>query len=468
VKRILFASGGLLALLAGFASFRSPAPLRASDHDDGETDTKGRNVNLTDLYVFKESSHVASLNDFYPDLNAPAGSDEHLVLVMNYNPRSLPGQQYYSSTKAVYQFLVNRQLFTNPNAILASNVTFQIRYGAPNAQKQQPISFRAIFGGSGILVTKNADGTEILSTPLGSAPIKNVFSLQGVPDSEIQLFAGHREDPFFFDVEQYFKVRAGAAKFYQTVVNTGMLDPSVLAAFNPPDQAEDFAEDYNVISIVLRVPIKLLKGTPPVNSLRIWETILYPKDPEKPNPDPATDFVQIERLGRPAINEGLIVSNDLLNAFNSVPPIADLSPAAQAVRDEAVLTLTALGNTPPRIDKIVEAFFPDTLRIDLTIQSGYTSGALALFPADGTEPVPQLRGGRLLLDDVVDATLGALVRDGIENDAISYLRSIGAIGPNDVIQLQTDNVSFRGIPGNPAQGKKHPLTAEFPYLGAPN
>ena len=52
---------------------------------------------------------------------------------------------------------------------------------------------------------------------------------------------------------------------------------------------------------------------------------------------------EVERLGRPAINEGLVVSNSLLNAFNSVPPSADLSSNATvvAVRTEAATTLAA-------------------------------------------------------------------------------------------------------------------------------
>ena len=29
-------------------------------------------------------------------------------------------------------------------------------------------------------------------------------------------------------------------------------------------------------------------------------------------------YVQIERLARPAINEGLVITNDYLNAFNSI------------------------------------------------------------------------------------------------------------------------------------------------------
>src|SRR5687768_6330420 len=66
-----------------------------------------------------------------------------------------------------------------------------------------------------------------------------------------------------------------------------------------------------------------------------------------PPPPAMTTFVQVERLARPAINEGLILTNDFLNAFNSIPPSADLSDAAAPVRAEAVATLMAVGNADP-------------------------------------------------------------------------------------------------------------------------
>ncbi|ABW27103.1 hypothetical protein AM1_2088 [Acaryochloris marina MBIC11017] len=46
----------------------SIAPAMDSDHDDGATHTKSRNLNLTDLYVFpkdNQNSHVYSAFAFF-------------------------------------------------------------------------------------------------------------------------------------------------------------------------------------------------------------------------------------------------------------------------------------------------------------------------------------------------------------------------------------------------------------------
>src|SRR5207245_10888372 len=56
---------------------------------------------------------------------------------------------------------------------------------------------------------------------------------------------------------------------------------------------------------------------------------------------PTTTYVQIERLARPAVNEGLVYTNDYLNAYNSIPPSSDLSAAAAPVVAEAAGVITA-------------------------------------------------------------------------------------------------------------------------------
>src|SRR5258708_39712080 len=63
---------------------------------------------------------------------------------------------------------------------------------------------------------------------------------------------------------------------------------------------------------------------------------------------PGVSYKQIERLGRPAVNEGLVVTNDYLNAFNEIPPSAHLRPSAAPVVTGAAPTLTPVRNNRPR------------------------------------------------------------------------------------------------------------------------
>jgi len=403
LKKIL----GLAGLLLGVTLIGGVGALyvNASDHDDGETEIKGRNLNLTDLFVFREQ-----------DQNANA-AEEDLILIMNTNPRSLANQQYYFSTRARYEFKVSRVTNNDATPTGVPDVVLRFNFGQPNANGQQTIQLTAIKDG----VTTVANQT-LRTTSIKANPNVAQVSLNG---STLSVFAGLREDPFFFDVEQFFRVRAGALG----------IAPAV--GFREPNTAVDFAKGYNVNAIAVRVPIRFLQGSTSATTFDVWETVSVPGKGNK--------FNQVERLARPAINEGLVVTNDFLNALNSVSPdfeaaaLAGQQPAANIagpIVAEAKQTLLALGNSDARANALLGAFLPDVMRIDTTGPSGYANA----LNAKGS-PIR----GRLIEDDVVDITLSVLT-----NGAIT-----------------TDNVSYEGTPGNPAQGHD-PLVTSFPYLAPAN
>ncbi len=386
---------GVISITALLVATDLPKTLVASDHDDGEVDTKGRNLNLTDLYAFREK-----------DQN-PNAKDGDLILTMNTNPRSVARQQYFFSTNARYEFKLTRVADKEATPTGQEDVTLRFEFSAPNNRKQQQIKFTVIKDG------KETSAQNLYTTPLNEQPVINRL---GSDDTKIAVFAGLREDPFFFDVEQFFRVRAGA-------LGTG---PGV--GFRPANQAIDFAKGYNVNAIAVRIPQQFLAGKTGAKIYDIWETISLRDGNGK--------YQQVERLGRPGINEGLITSNNLLNIFNSVPPTADLSPAAGPIGAEAARTLKALGNNDDRTKALLGAFLPDVMRIDTTGNSGYANA----LNGKGS-PIR----GRMLKDDVIDITLSVL--------------SNGAI--------KGDNVSYDGSGGNAAQGHRA-LEANFPYLALPN
>ncbi len=127
LKHILGLS--LLALVVTVAI--APKHVDASDHDDGEVDTKGRNVNLTDLYAFREQ-----------DQNQSAGKDD-LILVMNSNPRSVARQQYYFSNNARYEFKVSRVANKNDAPTGREDVVLSFQFSPPNAKGQQEFQLNA-------------------------------------------------------------------------------------------------------------------------------------------------------------------------------------------------------------------------------------------------------------------------------------------------------------------------------------
>lgn len=401
IGRTILAWG--LALLAVV----SPGLLTASDHDDGETELKGRNLNLTDLYAFREV-----------DQN-PGAFQSDLILIMNTNPRSVARQQYYFSTTARYEFKVERVFDNNaiPSAagLAIPDVILRFEFGAPVGD-QQSIMVTAIRSDC----TASASGG--LTTPLNVAPItSDVPSLCG---STLKVFAGLREDPFLFDVEQFFRVRAGALG----------VGPAV--TFRNPGL--DFTAGYNVNAIVVRVPVAFLQGATSATSFDVWETISMPD---------GGGFMQVDRLAQPAINEGLIRTNALLNALNQVGPEVEaalLTPGGCAgalsnpIIAEAAATLLAFGNSVPEALAICNAFLADVMRIDALAPSGYAAAVNAVG-----RPIR----GRKITDDVIDITLSALV-------------------PGTNKKLESDNVRYRGP--NRGGTRHQDVLPAFPYLPAPN
>ncbi|MEG4518371.1 MULTISPECIES: DUF4331 domain-containing protein [unclassified Microcoleus] len=394
----------ILAIEVALIALLTPGIIVASDHDDGEVDIKGRAVNLTDLYVYREK-----------DQNSGA-ADGDLVFTMNSNPRSVARYQYYFSTTALYQFHITQVGDVNSTPTGRSDIILRFAFSPPNNQGMQAVAVTVVRNGSETVAKTTVNGGLIATTPLNSNAVLNTVPVGG---SNLTVFAGLREDPFFFDVEQFFRVRAAA------------LGTGPRTAFKQPNQAIDFTKGYNVNTIAVRVPKAFLQAGTGANTFDVWSTVSIR--------DGAGGFKQFERLARPAINEGLIVSPAYLEAFNNIPPRADLSAAAAPVRQEAVATLNAVDlldgrdNVDP--NAIAGAFLPDVMRIDTTKTSGYASA---------TNAQGSLIGGRMLMDDVIDITLGALVGSPVG-----------------------DNVSYNGTPGNPAQGHK-PLEPTFPYLALPN
>jgi Domain of unknown function (DUF4331) len=408
MKAIVWKSGLALAALAALGV---GALTRASDHDDGENEMKSRALNLTDLYAFRES-----------DQN-PSVKDENMILVMNTNPRSIARQQYAFSSRARYEFHVTRVKDKDAMATGKTDALLRFEFSPPNAKGVQEITVTGIRDGAQRIVQTTTTGGAITTTPLGSSPTVQQVAVD-TAGGGISLFAGLREDPFFFDVEQFFRVRAGLAGLGEKV------------GFRTP--GADFTAGYNVNAIVARVPMGWFKATSGATTFDVWETISVP------NPDKKGEWMQIERLGRPAVNEGLVLTNDYLTTLNAVGPDFEhavltgdkaAGEAAAPIIKEVSAVLGALGNDEKRTGALLGAFLPDVMRIDTTGPSGYANALNKLG-----SPIR----GRMIKDDVIDITLSVLSNGAVASDNTSY------DGPN-------------------AGGTKHkPLVAEFPYLAEAN
>lgn len=409
----------------------SSASIKASDHDDGITSVKPLNRNLTDLYAFRQDQQTGISSD-----------NENMILIMNSNPRSPAGMQRYFNTNSTYEFHITALTPDEKNSAPTGrdDQIIQFKFSEPDPTTNvQKFSMYIIKDGKTVEVKVDEKGplkTKMQTTTIAKSA-KEILTLNNATydNNRICVFAGLREDPFFFDVEQFFKVRMGA------------LGQGPKVGFKGPAAAVDFTIGYNVNTIVVQLPIALLKAGADRPIFDIWETVTS-----------TSENAQVERLARPAINEGLVVTNDFLNAFNMIPPSADLTPVAASVVNEAANSIIAFdlldGKTDTTVAQVATAFLPDVMRVDsrLAIAVG-----MAAYNANVSGDRGMLTGGRKLEDDVMDITLSFLVAGDATGAAVK------------------DNVSYEGTPGNKNQGHKFLYKqttrkgpASFPFLAKPN
>ncbi len=211
-KRILPATIIALAVATG-------GLLYAADHVDSPTITN-QPTDITDVYVFK-------------------GSDaNNLVFVANSQGLLSPG----SSATAMFDANTVLEFNIDNNNDKVEDLVIQCKYDATSNKMKVygPIApslagTKSKLEGSvtaEVAVTAYGAGTPVVAT--GSTGIK--------------VFAGTRDDPFFFDLTQFKKIIAGTA-----------------SGFNNPG-ADSFA-GTNVLSTVVEVPKSLLGGT---GTLNVW------------------------------------------------------------------------------------------------------------------------------------------------------------------------------------------------------
>ena len=111
-----------------------------------------------------------------------------------------------------------------------------------------PRDGRMYFFGPAVPSQTGLSSTILESSPLGDVEISGTTALVETTSNGTKLFAGPRQDPFFFDFFQF-----------NAVINPAV--DSAPGGFLPPDEAEDTFDGANTMTIAIEVPNSLL-GTP--------------------------------------------------------------------------------------------------------------------------------------------------------------------------------------------------------------
>jgi hypothetical protein len=200
-----------------------------SDHADTPEIAAAPGTDLTDVFVF------------------PSATDPNkVVLAMCVSPLIPTGQASSRSfdPSVLYQFKIDN---TGDNV---EDLVIQARFTGTGPN--QLVSFA---GPAAPLVT----GTQ--SRELPTLPVNSVVGQSFSPMEGMLAFAGPREDPFFFDLEQFFTILPDrATPVNGRPVSIADANKPQATSWRPAGQAKDFLAGLNVLAIVVEVPRAQLRG----------------------------------------------------------------------------------------------------------------------------------------------------------------------------------------------------------------
>jgi hypothetical protein len=230
----LLVAGLVVALGVGVLTTRH---VLASDHQDSPDVELNPSMDMTDFYAF------------------PGSASGRIALVLN-----------------SWAFLTPAE---TPNTSFDPNLLYQFKIDNTGDAKEDLV-MQVVFSGTGANQTVSLYGP--IAPPVGGAMGNTLTTGKPVltgkvntvlgSNTGIQLFAGGRSDPFFIDLEQFFRVLPDRKPV------TGPLAqlPSTQSATSFRNPGTDFVAGHNVLSIVVELPASMLTASGNAK-LGLWGTI---------------------------------------------------------------------------------------------------------------------------------------------------------------------------------------------------
>jgi len=362
-KFALGAAGAFTALLL------TGTPAMAADHRDSPVVDDDPAADINDVYMFRDPNDKS-----------------RMVLVLSTYPLEDPrfATSYQYDPDVAFEIgvdLTGKGTFSK--YVVA---TFSPLSDGPGSQ--QTFTVRLPGG-------KTVTGNVTKPTIQAPEPMPQITKKDG-----IVVFAGPRDDPFFFDLIGFNRV---VAKIKATSVNggPGTADPSLFT------HVDAFA-GFNVQALVIEAPISDFVGTAKKFGISAFS---YRKVGPKIRADARTvtidgaQYESVDRMGNPAVNTAFITPA-LKDAFNTSLPVDDASKYESTV----LASLKLFGTNSTNTGILASVVFPDTLKMDLSKPDGFPNG-------------------RRLQDDVIDTELqlvfnqplGGGFGDGVNANDVPFL-----------------------------------------------
>ncbi len=449
IRKQLVAVAAATALGAGLFAGLGSTPGVASSHREAPLTAADPQIDMTDLYGFvsPDRPNTVTLVGSWIPFEEPAGGPNFYLWSENTNYDIEIDNDGGASADVIY-----RWRFTTH---YRSGNTFLYNTGPVTALNDADLNiyqtydlWRVTQTGSHLLL----DNAKVAPSRVGSASMPNYNS--NLFDTATKSFGrapsyswvGQSDDPFFLDLRVF----------------------DLLYGANLSEVGDDTLAGFNVNTMALQVPKKVLEGPNGNQKIGIWSTASRPRIRVQ-NDDGTQSLsgsaVQVSRLGNPLVNE-VVVPVGLKDYFNSSKPKDD-QQFLPAVNDPELPHLLhaiygtqvpdSRPNTPGiQRDDLIQVFLTgvpglnqpthveasELLRLNMATPPcssacsslGVIGGDLAGYP-----------NGRRLSDDVIDISLRAV---------------LGVLLPGH--QAIADTIGD-GVDANDVA-----FNTEFPYVGYPH
>jgi hypothetical protein len=231
-KWVGLAATGLVAMaaLAGV--------VRASDHMDTPFVEFNPHYDVNDVYAF------------------PGSSPDRVVLVLGTSspltPAATPTAAFGDKDEVLYQLKVDNTGDSREDLVF--QFTFSGPAGNQKVRMQGPMRPNEV-GTANTLLNGPRELQGSTNTELGSS-------------SGTQLFAGTRDDPFFIDLEAFFRILPDREPVHGPLSTI----PQGPLTFRPASSAVDFLRTFNDLAIVVELPLAELTANGAHPKFGVWGT----------------------------------------------------------------------------------------------------------------------------------------------------------------------------------------------------
>lgn len=232
-----------IALAAG--SIFAARALSASDHQDTPLVELSPRFDINDVYAFP----------------APGDPSRTVIAISTSSPLTpaqTPSAMFGTKDQELYQIKIDNT--GDAREDLVFQVTFTGKTGKQKVTLRGP-------------VVPNSVGTA--NTLVGGKQIKG-YTNTVITDGPIKFFAGPRDDPFFIDLEAFFRILPDRRP------ETGPLStitqgPLTFRAASGPNPAVDFVRGFNDLAIVIELPTSAIANAATNGRFGVWATTSQPR-----------------------------------------------------------------------------------------------------------------------------------------------------------------------------------------------